>query len=815
MLSEKEDTYKDSHTLDRRTFLILLAGVFLTSLSLLIFEITLTRLLSVMLLYNYVFAVISIVLLGLAAGSIFVHFFRTNIPIGDEKFGSLALFAGLFATSIPLSVILIARIPQMENILVYCLILFIPFFFAGVLLAEVYRMFPELSARVYGADLIGAAVGSLGVVLALDKLGGINTSFFAGFVAGAATLLFFTRMPGKNVKRLIIPVISVSVVSSLLISNLMIHFLPDVPVTTNREKSIHNFLSIYRGKIVETRWSAYGRTDLVESRDYPDLKFLFTDGTAGTLMYKFNGDFETPNIAVKSLKTDSASYFPFLSLREEERNNALIIGSGGGLDILLARLGGVQKVTAIEVSKDIVDIVREYASFNGGIYSGMSDVEIVVDEGRSFLKRQEEKYDVIMLTFPLTQSSRSVEGYALTENYLFTVESIHDYLDHLTDNGRLVVSIHQRDRLLKLLSTSLSALEERGIGTESALKQISLIGSYSYPIFVLKKTPFEPAVASSMYEAATNQPWCDPSSSYFPYVNDENEILDPTFEDLANGKKTIDMVVEEARSQDYDISEVTDNSPFFFKREMGIPKQVSQVFWVAMILMLIAVLVPPLYWMKKGSSRGTSAKSQGGFNRLSFRFVGLFCMLGIGFMLVEISLIQKFVLFLGQPVLSLAVLLFSLLVGAGIGSICSGRLVPERITMGIKTSAIAIVIVLFCYVFLLPVIFNQLLGMGLAVRLLVTVVFLTPLGFLMGFPFPLGIRLLKWMEIENQLPWMWGINGAGSVLGSVMTVIIAINIGYTQALLAGASCYFIVFLIFQGFRPKKGLPALAKDEEVH
>ncbi len=460
MLPEKENTSRDINPSDRRTFRILLAGVFLTSLSLLLFEITLTRLLSVMLMYNYVFAVVSIVLLGLAAGSIFVHFFWNKARAGDDRFGSLALFSGLYAVSIPLSVILIARIPQTENILVYCLILLVPFFFAGVLLAGVYHMFPELGAGVYGADLIGAAAGSLAIVPALETLGGINTSFFAGFTAGAAALLFFIRMPGKDVKRLVAPVVSMSIVSSLLISNLMIHFLPDVPVAANKEKSIHNFLTIYRGRIVETRWSAYGRTDVVESKDYPDVKFLFTDGTAGTLMYKFNGDFGEPNLAVKSLRTDSASYFPFLELREEERDNALVVGPGGGLDILLARLGGIEKVTAVEVSEDIVDIVRDYSSFNGGIYSGMGGVEIVVDEGRSYLKRQAEKYDVIMLTFPLTQSSRIVEGYALTENYLFTVESIQDYLDHLTDEGRLVVSIHQRDRLLKLLSTSLAALEE-------------------------------------------------------------------------------------------------------------------------------------------------------------------------------------------------------------------------------------------------------------------------------------------------------------------------------------------------------------------
>jgi hypothetical protein len=172
-------------------------------------------------------------------------------------------------------------------------------------------------------------------------------------------------------------------------------------------------------------------------------------------------------------------------------------------------------------------------------------------------------------------------------------------------------------------------------------------------------------------------------------------------------------------------------------------------------------------------------------------------MLGIGFMLVEISLMQRFVLFLGQPVLSMAALLFSLLVGAGIGSLYSGRLASERITQGIALASLFIVAFLVSYTFLLPLIFDQLLGLSLTIRLVIALSTLIPLGFLMGFPFPLGIRLLKEMEMDNHIPWMWGINGVGSVLGSVMTIVIAISFGFTEALLIGAGCYFVVFLIFQ------------------
>jgi hypothetical protein len=207
--------------------------------------------------------------------------------------------------------------------------------------------------------------------------------------------------------------------------------------------------------------------------------------------------------------------------------------------------------------------------------------------------------------------------------------------------------------------------------------------------------------------------------------------------------------------------------------------------------------MPPLYWRKRllGRRRGSNR----GFNKNQLRFVGLFLMLGVGFMVAEISLIQKLVLFLGQPVLSLAVLLFSLLLGVGLGSIHSGRLPRERISNGIAVVSISIVAMLLSYTFLLPLIFNQLLGLDLAIRSLAAVVMLTPLGFLMGFPFPLGIRLLKEMKIENHIPWMWGVNGVGSVLGSAIAVVIAISLGLTEALLVAAGCYFIIFLTFQKF----------------
>jgi MFS family permease len=212
---------------------------------------------------------------------------------------------------------------------------------------------------------------------------------------------------------------------------------------------------------------------------------------------------------------------------------------------------------------------------------------------------------------------------------------------------------------------------------------------------------------------------------------------------------------------------------------------------------VLVVLVPLLFWRKRSLPPKIHPEGKKSLDLSLARFVVLFSMLGLGFMLVEISLIQRFTLFLGQPVLSMAALLFSLLVGAGIGSICSGQLASARLIKGLTIASLFIVAILLVYTFLLPLIFEQLLGLGLTVRWLATVAILLPLGFAMGFPFPLGIRLLREMSMENRIPWMWGINGICSVLGSVMTIAIAISLGFTEALLAGTICYFLVFLVFR------------------
>lgn len=801
-MKSKHEGYSDIKTMtnvNNSASGVLLMVVAVVSFSLLAFEVILIRLLSVMLTYHYVFAVVSLALFGLGIGGIFVYLFRPEAPDGDA--GSLAIDAGLYSLSMSLSSILVIQIGYVnsirDNILVYCILLVIPFFFGGVFLAGAFRMFPAISGRIYGADLAGAAAGCTGVIFALNNLDIKSAILLLSAITSAAALVLAAAGRRSNLRAVIIAAAGFLTLSALLGASLFTSLLPDIPTGANREKEIYDALHGFRGKIVETKQSAFGRIDLVEYGNHPEWMDLYVDGTAGMPMYRFGGDFRDPGSAVASLKTDFPGYFPFMFLKENERKNALIVGPGGGRDILLAVMGGVQKVTAVEVNKDLVDLVRKYSWYNGGIYSGLKNVDVVVGEGRNFLKRNKEKYDVIMFSLPVTNTSRSLDGYALTENFLFTADAIIDYLEHLTEEGRLIVVTHNDFEVLRLLSISLASLDRRGTDNREAMKQIYITGSGDYPVFVLKKKPFEPAEASEMYKIAVRQLGYDPVSSYFPHVRQQGK-LNPVLVSLETGQRDLSDLVNLVGKRGYDISPVTDQSPFFYKLNSGIPKPVILVLYSSLVLLLLVVSGPLLYRPNRGEVlfRGKKGPGGAGFSgRNKICFVSIFSMLGIGFMLVEITLIQWFMLFLGQPVLSVTVVLFSLLAGAGLGGFLSGRVRSAALFRGVAGAALVIVALLLVYNLLLPVLFDELLALNLSMRISAAVGLLLPLGLAMGFPFPLATRSLKELEMDSIIPWMLGINGISSVLGSVLTIVIAIKFGFTVAFLTGAACYLTLLLI--------------------
>lgn len=773
----------------------LLAGIFLVSFSLIAFEIALSRLLSVLLSYHFVFAVLGIALLGLGGGGILLHLLHGHGSKEKKPAGDFSLWAAVFALTVSFSVILAVRLgasfEALDNIFFYGLLFLFPFLGAGLLLSRVYREFPADSGRIYGFDLIGAACGSFGCLLFLNGLGVVPTIFLLGVLSSLAALLLALMQP-RGRKRWFAPGLTFILLALVFGAERGGYLRLDIPIGRNPSKEIHDVLygPSIRGEVAETRWSSFGRTDLVRLLDYPDQMDIYLDGTAGSPMYRFNGDAGNPGPVIKGLKTTFPGYFPFLSLDEGQKDDALIIGPGGGRDVLLALMGGVREITVVEVNPDLVDMVRRHSPYNGGIYRDLPNVRVVVEEGRHFLKRDQKNHDFILLSLPVTNTSRSLEGFALTENFLFTTNAIADYWRHLNEEGRLIVVAHDDVEALRLLSLSLAFLETKGMDEKQAMRHIYLTGSEDYTVFVLAKRPLESRETAFLYRAMHSLGY-NPATSFFPGLG---VPLNPVLASMERGEKSAAEIREMIGARGYNVNPVSDNSPFFYNFEKGLPKSVSTVLWVSAILLLLTAAGGLFTAGRRRASPGANPSVRSGH---LLRVLSLFSILGVAFMLIEISLMQRFSLFLGRPVLSMAVLLSALLAGAGIGGFWSKRLAPAQMIRGIALASLGVAVIVLAYAAVLPWLLNQLLGLPFAMRIGIAAALLIPLGFCMGIPFPLGIRLLEETRMGSLIPWMWGVNGLGSVTGSTLTVAIAIGFGFTEALVASAALYLILFFVFR------------------
>jgi hypothetical protein len=685
---------------------------------------------------------------------------------------------------------------------------------------------------IYSLDLIGAGLGCLIVVLFLDRFGGINTIIGIGVISSVGTLLF--AMASKKKKAIGSSIAVFLLVSILFFQNIAHNNFGDVPIGSDPNKDLYRVMSKFDFEIVETRWSAFGRTDLVRdtNESNQDEMHMFIDGASGTTMYRFNGDINDPNnTVVQQIPWTFGAYFPFLF---PEKDNVLIIGPGGGRDVLIALMGDAEHITAVEINQDIVDLMKDYSWFNGGIYTDFDNVHVVVDEGRSFLKRSKEKYDIIMLSIPITKTSGSVSGYSLSENYLFTTDSFADYFDHLTEGGRLVIIPHDMNEVYKLTSIMLSMFRERGISEQKAMRHLVVAGpgghhgilGVMFPAFIVRKTPYSSSESRARHDLAMQVGY---QHVFVPY-NSQNMVDDH----LYHWENDI-MEFETCMSpRQVDMRAPTDDSPFFYKFEKGIPPVLSSLLGYALLISLIVLIVPAIYRtniykeyvsrtnnkMKRAKRREKylSNKSKSKKNSIKFeklnrvslsKFVLYFSILGFVFMVIEISLFQKFILFLGHPTLSISVLLFSLLISSGLGSLFSNSFKINTLlkkvsnsfkinTLLKKVSMISLIItcIIIIYIVILPFIFDAFLSSDVMIRILITGILLFPLGFFMGIPFSSGLSLMG-RNYKKDIPWMWGINGTFSVLGSAFAIMIAMTSGFTGALITGAFGYFIIFIMFR------------------
>ena len=749
-------------------------SVFLITLSGLVLEVGLTRIYSASIWYHFAFVAISVALLGWGLGGFTVHVLKRSRRL---TMNSAALVTLLYAGAIPLCLWLLVRFPfELDRLPLYFLAPLLPFFLAGMALSIIFDLNRASSGSLYFADLVGAALGAVLVTLLLFALGG-EAALLAATIAPAIAALCLSFVPDaaaessdtrkkrtgllpRTIRLLALAGVVLTVVA--VFSAVKLGTFRVKPGTT---KAMRNQMDANpQAHIAQTGWNAYSRIDAVEGVAPRHVARLYIDSDAWTSIYEWDGRLESAS--------DLRNSYRALPFRLTPNAETLVIGPGGGADVVSALSSGSHKVTAVELNPLMLKFVRSYGARAGNIYD-RPDVETIQSEGRNFISRTDRKFDIIFMGFVDSWASVASGGLSLSENYLYTTEAFRAYYDHLTDNGILVVLRWETD-IPRLVTNTVATL-----GAEAAGKRIVALmeaqGAPNEPkqmLFMLRKRPF-----TETETADISRNWTQATAVILPGIT-----APPLIGEVLAGKKT--LVQYETESPRF-VSPVWDNSPFYFaiERPFRMPAAIAQPLlkWLLLPSILMLALFAVL-----GRPRQASIGQYSGS-------VLYFAALGFGFIAVELALLQNLTLLVGHPIYTLSVLLFTLLAMGGIGSAISSN-------VSMTKACIVVAIIAALEAISLPKLVPMLLFLPLWARIGIAMLLIAPLGLGMGIPFPRGLRETGRGSLPAP-PFYWGLNGIMSVIGSVTTVFVALMSGFQAAMLMGSACYLLAALAArQAFR---------------
>lgn len=710
-------------------------------------EISLTRIFSLVYSYYYLFLSVSIALCGIGLGG-----YLATIPTLQLK--NLRVISIILAISYVLSVIIPLKIVFFLSHPLILSTIFLPsFIISGLLIALVFQTYHSISGLIYFSDLVGAGIGSLLIVMLLRVFSPINIVVLFSVIILSATYLFTRKIECLALAGLLVVLIVLNRHNQIL--DIPYRWIPPTPNT----KTLVSFLRDRRvnGQIEKTYWSPSFRTDIVRQDLLPGSRGIFIDGGAPTVMYKFDGNLNS----IKWLK-NTITYFPFQIARKDR---VLCIGPGGGADILLGLLAGYNKIDAVEVNDCIPKIMQDYKDFNGRILEN-KQVEFFVSEGRSYIKNTENRYDLIYLALALTKTS-SRSGLPLVESYLHTLNAYEDYIVHLNPGGIVAMLCETKPFLQRMTLNVLLALKKNNPDLQVCKKHIVVLAnpilnsSYKY-LLLIKREEFTEIEAGDILEQGNARGF---SMRYCPYVQEKNFIEFSSFRDIPK------YVREIRRTQGIDISPTTDDKPLFYDLSPFAPSFLYAICIGTFILSAVTVL---------GTKR-----------RIPFKISSFFILLGAGFMLIEVSLTQKFLFFLGAPLTTFSIILVSLLTGSGIGGLCTYKIKNSVRWLPLFSGIICLIILILF--FFLSTIFLKGFGLNNFGKNTLSFVALFGLGIFMGMPFPIIIREAGKI-IPTYLGFMWGANGLMSIFGSSLSIIITKTWGIRYSLLLAFFIYLIVMV---------------------
>lgn len=763
-----------------------------------LFELSLTRLFSVVMYYHFAFLAISLAMFGLGASGLWPYFRRRRHLMDNLSRDLTLLTTGLAVTAV-IAIVTALSLPIAINyssgnvirLVVVYLACVLPFFFSGLTVSLILYLGAKSISRLYFVDLIGAAAGALLTVPVLNWVGAINGLLIATALAAVAACVSGERTRGHW--RWIGRAIAMAAVGLVIINSTSP--LLKVRYFKGQEKQLVEF----------QKWNALSCITVQGVEGEQTAKAMDIDADART--YILRDPFRL--FGLELIKTEIArrwiSHLPNV-LRPD--GDVLIIGPGGGIDVVFSLAWGARSIDAVEINPIITDDVMrdQYAEFSGRLFSHPA-VRVHTAEGRAFIARNNRHYDLIQLTLVDTWAATSAGAFSLSESYLYTVEAFREYLQHLNRAGIVAITRWLSVKPKEGLRLMAVALEAAGTTATQHGGNLVIVGSNSRAggesemiTMLLKREAFT-ATEIALIENRLNE-----VGGRFVFRPDG--AGDPAFVQLANAGD---------RERFYDTYEfnfrpTTDNQPFFFSTAKSAELTQIMAFeyesrknnlglfnlYLAAVLsatLVLIFLVAPIVF----SVDGRSALREPG----SLRALGYFIAIGLGFILVEIAVMQKLILYLGHPIYSLTVVLSTILVCAGVGSMATARYTPET---GAKWRRIIfggiIAYTLALLIGLAPVT-RATFGWPEGARIALTVLLLAPMGFLMGQPFPLQ---LKWVEKNHSsfIPWVWSLNGAASVLGSVAAVVLAMTYGFNTVILLGTVCYLAAFGLGATVEIKRG-----------
>jgi len=682
------------------------------------------------------------------------------------------------------------------------LLLFIPFFCAANCICLTFSEFSAQLHRVYCFDLIGAGSGAaaiIGLLFIVSPATALQIVAALGLLSAAVAWWEYGARPYW-------PALILLLAAALVL-------LPGAGLSlqVSEFKGLSQALRVLNAEQIDQRSSPLGQLTTVKSQSIPfryspGLSLntpgpipaqlgLFTDADSLSVLTRFDGDLK--KLAYLDYLSSALPYHLL------DQPGVLVLGAGGGADVLQALYHGASHIDAVELNPQVVELVNnEFAEFTGGLYR-LPQVTVHNREVRGYVAASSNRYDLIQVALLDSFSASSAGLYALSENYLYTREAFSHYLQHLQPGGILSITrwtkTPPRDGL-KIFATAIEALEQAG--TAEPGLQLAMIRSWNTSTLLVKNEPFSSNAINSLKTFCAER-WFD--LAFYPGMtaneaNRFNQLQTPWYFEAAGHLLGPDRA---AFMHDYkfNIRPATDDRPYFshFLKWRTLPELLALrnrggmplLEWGYLILVatlvqavlasLLLVLLP--LWLH----RSAEARMGG----LRWRMPAYFAAIGAAFMFIEIAFIQKYTLFLHHPLYAVSVVLCAFLVFAGLGSLMSVHW-RKHVSLLTVTAGIGILCVL--YTFLLPGLFNFLIQIPGELKIPVSILLIAPLAFLMGMPFPLGLDVVS-NRLPSWIPWAWGINGCASVVSAILATLLAMHLGFVFVVFAAVLLYLLAALV--------------------